>query len=54
MTGEAPTGIHQGAALADAAVAAAAVESEVEKESMGEVRVGSGPPLGPEDQEAAQ
>ena len=54
MTGGAPTGIHQGAALADAAVAAAAVEAEAEKESMREVRVGSGLPLGPEDQEVAQ
>ena len=52
LTGGAPTRIHQGEALADAAAAAAAVEAEaeVEAESMGEVRVGSGTALGPEDQ----
>ena len=56
LTGRAPTSIHQGAALADAAAATAAVEAEaeVEAESMGEVRVGSGPALGPEDQGVAQ
>ena len=56
MTGRAPTSIHQGAALADAAAATAAVEAEaeVEAELMGEVRVGSGPALGPEDQGVAQ
>ena len=56
LTGGAPTSIHQGEALADAAAAASTVEAEaeVEAESMGEVRVESGPAIGPEDQEVAQ